>query len=511
MELNVIQNARRNMFFGIINRLVALLCPFVTRTMIQYILGEQYLGLSSLFSSILSVLSLTELGFGSAIIYSMYKPVAEGDTALVNALLNFYRKAYAAVGVVILAAGLVLIPFLPGLITGGCPSDISLTALYLVYLANTVISYFMYAYMSSLIVVYQRDDINSRTNMVVTVLLTVSQIVMLMEFHSYLLFSLMMPVFTIANNIRIALAVRKMFPQYHCSGSIPKEMLADMRKQIAGTFVSRVCQVARNSFDSICTSAFLGLAVTAMYNNYYYIMSSVIGIVAIFSTSLTGGVGNHVVTRSRAENFRELKELDFVYMWIGGWCMICILCLSQPFMRLWMGEGMMLPDSVVVLLCIYFYLLKIGDMRSMYSTVNGLWWQHRWRSICEAAANIILNILLAKYWGIHGIILATILTIFFIQTLWGVRIVFRHYFGMQYMWSYYKYHAAYAVVTAVLGVVTGMACSLVPECGAIMNLLLRAAVCLVLPNIFYILFYHRLSGFNRIKGIVIKGRGRKVL
>lgn len=504
MELNVIQNAKRNMFFGMINRLVAILCPFITRTIIQYILGEQYLGLSSLFSSILSVLSLTELGFGSAIIYSMYKPVAEGNTELVNALLNFYRKAYAAVGGVILAAGLLLIPFLPKLITGEYPSDISLTALYLVYLANTVISYFMYAYMSSLIVVYQRDDINSRTNVVVTLLLTVSQIFMLMKFCSYLLFSLMMPVFTIVNNIRIALVVKKMFPQYHCRGSIPKEMLADMKKQIAGTFVSRVCQVARNSFDSICTSAFLGLAMTAMYNNYYYIMACVIGIVAIFSASLTGGVGNHVVTKSRADNFRELKELDFVYMWLSGWCMICILCLSQPFMRLWMGVDMMLPDSVVVLLCIYFYLLKIGDMRSIYSTVNGLWWQHRWRSICEALANIVLNILLAKYWGIHGIILATILTIFFIQTLWGVQIVFRHYFGMQYIWDYYKYHAAYAVVTAVLGVVTSIACRFIPECGMIINLLLRAVVCLFLPNLFYILVYHRLPGFQRMKRIIFK-------
>lgn len=504
MELNVIQNAKRNMFFGVANRLVSLLCPFITRTIIQHVLGEQYLGLSSLFSSILSVLSLTELGFGSAIIYSMYKPVAEGNTAIVNALLNFYRKAYAAVGGAIFFIGLILMPFLPKLITGECPSDISLTALYLVYLANTVISYFMYAYMSSLIVVYQRDDINSRTNLAVTILLALSQIFILVKFQSYLLFSLMMPIFTIANNIRIALAVKRLFPQYHCSGRIPKEMLAGMKSQIAGTFVYRVCQVARNSFDSICTSAFLGLAMTAMYNNYYYIMMSVTGIVGVFSSSLTGGVGNHVATRSRKDNFRELKEMDFVYMWIGGWCAICILCLSQPFMKLWMGEDMMLPDSVVVLLCIYFYLLKIGDMRYIYTSVNGLWWQHKWRSFLEAATNIILNILFAKYLGIHGIILATILTIFFISTLWGVQIVFKNYFGAEYIWRYYKYHAAYAVVTIVLGMMTSIFCGLLPQRGKIMNLLLRAVVCLILPNIFYILLYHRLSCFKRMKSVILR-------
>lgn len=504
MDLNVVNNAKRNMFFGLINRLVATLCPFITRTIIQYVLGEQYLGLSSLFSAILSVLSLTELGFGSAIIYSMYKPVAEGDIERINALLNIYRKVYATVGGVILVIGLMLIPFLPRLITGTYPADISLTILYLIYLVNTVISYFMYAYMSSLIVVYQRDDINSRTNIVITLMLTLTQIFMLVKFQSYLLFSLMMPIFTIANNIRIAFVVRKMFPQYHCSGSISREMLGEMKKQIAGSFVSRVCQVARNSFDSICTSAFLGLAITAMYNNYYYIMSSVIGILAIFAASLTGGVGNHVVTRKREENFQELKEIDFVYMWISGWCMICILCLSQPFMQLWMGKSMMLPDSVVVLICIYFYLLKIGDMRSMYSSAYGLWWQHRWRSIFEALCNIVLNIVLARYWGIYGIILATIMTIFFFQILWSVQIVFKHYFGMKYIWSYYKYHIAYAVVTVFLSIITSNVCNWISKYGEIRNLILRVVVCLILPNSFYILLYYRLSCFKKIRSRILR-------
>lgn len=504
MELNVVKNAKRNMFFGIINRLVILLCPFVTRTVIQYVLGEQYLGLSSLFSSILSVLSLTELGFGRAIIYGMYKPVAEGNTELVNALLNFYRKVYALIGCVILMIGLVLIPFLPHLIRGEYPSDISLTVLYLVYLGNTVISYFMYAYMSSLIVVYQRDDINSRLNMYVTLLLAVSQIFMLVRFHNYMLFALMMPVFTVVNNIRIALVVKKMFPQYRCEGKVPRGMLQDMKKQIAGTFVSNVCNVTRNSFDSICTSVFLGLALTAMYNNYYYIMLAVPGFAAIFSTSLMGGIGNHVATRSREENFREMKDLDFVYMWISGWCIICTLCLSQPFMRLWMGESMMLPDSVVVLLCIYFYLLKVGDMRSIYSSVNGLWWHYRWVSIVEALANIVLNIVLAKLLGIHGIILATILTIFFIQILWATQITFVHYFGAEYICSYFRYHAVYAVVTAVLAVMTWSVCSRLSECSEIGNLLLRAVVCVVLPNAFYVLVYHNLPGFKKIRSIILR-------
>jgi len=169
-----------------------------------------------------------------------------------------------------------------------------------------------------------------------------------------------------------------------------------------------------------------------------------------------------------------------------------------------MGEDMMLPDAVVVLLCIYFYLLKIGDIRYLYTSVNGLWWQHRWRSVVEAAANIVLNIFMAKYWGIHGIILATILTIFFISTLWGVQIVFKNYFGVEYIWRYYKYHAAYAAVTIMFGMITSIVCRMLPQCGKMINFLLRAVVCLVLPNIFYIVLYHRLPYFKRIKSIILR-------
>ena len=503
MELNVIKNAKRNMLFGIMNRVVTVLCPFIKRTVIQYVLGEQYLGLTSLFTSVLSVLSLTELGFGMAVTYSMYKPVAEGDTETVNALLNFYRKVYAVIGSIILVLGLALIPILPELIEGKYPKDVSLTALYLVYLANAVISYFMFAYKSALLVVYQRDDINSRTNIILTLLFVVSQVFILIKFRSYLLFSLTLPIFTLLNNVRIAVIVDRMFPQYHCSGHIPAGVLGEMKKQVAGSFVTKVCQVSRNSFVSVCISAFLGLAMTAMYNNYYYILLAVSGFTDVFSAALMGGVGNHVATRSREDNFKELRELDFAYMWINGWCMICILCMSQPFMRLWMGENMLLSDSVVFLVCIYFYLLKIGDMRFIYFSSKGLWWQRRWNSLAEALANICLNVLLAKYFGIHGIILATILSLFFIGTLWGAEIVFRHYFGIRYLWKYFRYHVGYAAVTAALAMLTYLVCEWLPKCGGITELFLRGGVCLVLPNFFYVLFYHRLPYYKRMKRAIL--------
>ena len=194
--------------------MVVLLCPFVERFVIQGVLGAQYLGLDSLYASLISVLSLSELGFSAAMVYNMYKPMAEGNVEKMNALLNFYKKVYRIIGFVILGAGLLMIPFLSNFINGLYPTDINLVKLYLIYLANAVLSYFMFAYLSSLIVVYQRDDVNSTINSVVKSGLMVSKVALLVLTRNYYLFSIMMPVFTILNNLLIAWRVRVLFPQY---------------------------------------------------------------------------------------------------------------------------------------------------------------------------------------------------------------------------------------------------------------------------------------------------------
>ncbi len=484
------------MKFGVVNKMVALLMPFVTRTIIKMVLGSEYLGLNSLFSSILTVLSLSELGIGGAIVYNMYRPVAENDTETVCPLLNFYRKLYPVIGTVILVLGLLLIPVLPNLISGSYPENMSLTVLYLMFLANTVISYFMYAYMSSLLVVYQRDDVNSRTNTLVSLLMNGTEIILLLTTKNYYFYVLMMPLFTIVNNLRIAFIVRRMYPQYKPAGSISKEMRDDIRVRVSGAFISNVCKATRNSLDSICISYYLGLTLTAMYNNYYYVISGLISLLHIVSTALQGGIGNHVVTRSVDENFNELKKADFLYMWISAWCTVCLICIYQPFMRLWMGEDMMFPFSVAVLISLYFYLLKMGDMKSIYATTNGLWWNMRYRSLAEAAGNIILNIVLGKFFGVYGIVIATMITIFVCNFLWGSQIIFKNYFGADKIPAYFRYHFKYMATMILMCAVTYGLCSLLPIENLQGVLAARAAICIVVPNLIWILLYHGTGEFS---------------
>ncbi len=502
MQLDLIGNAKRNMKFGIISKIAIVLCPFVLRTFLQYILGEQYLGLGNLFTSILSVLKLSELGIGGAIVYQMYRPVAENDTEKVNSLLNFYRKAYALVGVAVTLIGLTLIPFLPHLIKGGYPQDINLTFLYLIYLFDTALSYFVFAYRQSLIIVYQRSDLEAKVKTGVTILMTVFQVLLLVGVRNYTVCIALMPVFTVANNLRIASITKKLFPQYHPEGKLTSAIIADMKKRVTGAVITRVGKVARNSLDSICISAFIGLEMTARYNNYYLILTAVITLLEIFVNSLTGGIGNHVVSDTKAENYKELKLIDFIFMWISGCCTVLILCLSQPFMKIWMKERMMLPDAVVILLSLYFYLLKMTSIRGIYTSVNGLWWEQRWRTITESCANVVLNILLARFFGIYGIIVATILTIFFINYIWGVRITFQYYFGLEYLKDYYLYHLKYGVVTVAVCVITWFVCGMIPFDNPFLLIAIRIPVCLLISNALYLLIYHRMEEYSRMKKVV---------
>ena len=504
MQINIVKNAKRNILFGTFNRIIILIIPFIERTVIQTMLGAQYLGLGSLFQSIIHVLSLSELGFSSAMVYNMYKPAADGDTVKLNALLNFYRRVYRIIGFAILCIGLLLIPFLPHLIKGSYPEEISLTGLYLIYIANTAISYFLFAYKSSLIVVHQRDDVNSTINSVIKIGLMGSQIAILLITRNYYLFTLLMPVFTILNNLLIGWRTKVLFPQYRAEGELSSEDKAGIKKLVAGTFIQQACGVTRNSLDSICISAFLGLTLTGIYNNYYLIITGVTSFMGIITAAFMGGVGNHVATRSVEENYQEMKKLDFVYLWAGGWCTICLLCLYQPFMEIWMGRDMMLPFSAVVLFSLYSYLLKLGDVRSMYSSANGLWWEQRYRALGETLLNLILNITLGKMFGVHGIILATMISLFLCNYIWSVGITFRLYFGRKRQKGYYIYQGQESIVMIAGATITYLICQMIPVSNDYYQLILRAIMCVIVPNLLYYIVFRKSDQLQYAKKMIMR-------
>ena len=504
IKLNRTENTVRNIISGFINKLLTTLLPFVVRTVLIKTIGIEYLGLCSLFTSILTVLNLSELGFSSAVVYSMYKPISEDDKETLCALLKFYRKVYFWVGIVVIIGGLGILPFLKVFIKGAVPSDVNIYILFLIFLSNTAIGYLTFGYKQALFNAYQRQDLISNVYSVTQLIMFICQLVLLLVFKNYYWYIGITPVFTIINNVLLSIFVNKFYPEIKCKGSLSVEYKSEIRKNVSGLLISKVCGVTRNSLDSIFISSFLGLTMTAIYSNYYLIFSTIIGFLVIFLQSMLGGIGNSIQTETKEKNYEDMKKFNFIYMWIGGWCTICLLCLYQPFMKFWMGDGFLLPFGAVILICLYFFLLKAGDMTSVYYDAVGIWWENRWRYILETIGNIVLNFILGKYFGIYGIIIATIITILFIGYLMGNQILFKKYFQNGQCLNYLIFiQGKNLIITTVIGVITLFICNLIklPDTKLFNGLtfLINGLICLILPNVLYYLVFFKTKDFQIAK------------
>lgn len=486
MATNRVQNARRNLAFGMVNRAVAMLMPFLSRTALIYVLGMEYAGLSSLFTNILQVLNLADLGIGTAIVYALYEPVANDDVDTIRALMNYYRRVYRAIGCVIAVLGIATLPFLPMLIKGEPPQDVNLTILYLVYLANTVISYWLFAYKQALPTAMQRVDVVSNVNTITNILLNLAQVVVVLLFRNYYAFLVVIPLCTVLDNLLMSYYVDRTYPQYKPQGSISTELRASIRKRVAGLTIQRVCATTRNALDSLFLSAFIGLAITGIYNNYLLIMGAVTSILGVVSTAVLPTVGNSIVTDTTEKNYSDMRTMNYLYMIASGWCASCMLCLFQPFMKVWMGEKNTLDMIVVVLIVVYFYSLKMGDIISLYASGSGLWWEMRWRSIAESVANVALNYLFVRFWGVAGVVVATLVSLLVFNFGFATSIIFKYYFKNGKLSEYFLDQLRYFLVTAVVCTATFFVCLHLPE-GGILWLMVRAIVCGVVTAGLYVL------------------------
>jgi len=477
-------NGIRNIGAGILNSFILSILPFITRTIIVITIGSRYLGLSSLFTSILMVLNLSELGFGSALVFSMYKPIADDNKKQICALLNLYKKIYWFIGTGILIMGLIFAPFLPVIIKGKWPADINIYILYFIYLFNAAISYFAFAHKKALLTAYQRNDMISNVNSIVTIITYIVQIILLLTIRNYYLYVCIFPIFTVIENICTAIITKKKYPDLICIGYVSTEDKKKIKDHVKGIALQKICSTSRNSFDSIAVSMFLGLVSIAIYNNYYYIMSAIHAFLYQIPNAIRASVGNSVACETVEKNYNDFNIMNFLYVWVVGWCTVCLLCLYQPFMQLWMGKDMMLPLRTVILFCIYFFELSMGNIVSLYKDTAGLWWYGRYRTGIEALANLLLNFLLGWLFKIDGILIATIVTVTFIGLGYGGYIVFRYYFTKENFGMYIISQLLYLGIAAVVSAITLMICYLVPETG-IMGLIIRALICIPIPNVLF--------------------------
>jgi O-antigen/teichoic acid export membrane protein len=478
--------------------------PFIMRTVMIYVMGAEYLGLNSLFTSVLHVLNMAELGVGSAMTYSMYEPISKDDTKKIDALMKLYRTYYRIIGGVVFAIGMMLIPFLPKLIKGNVPSDVNIYVLYLLNLLATVLSYWLFAYRNSILNAHQRGDISSKVYILTDTIKYVLQLFAIVLLHNYYYFVIAILLVQIMHNVICAIISCKMYPMYKPEGKLESSEKAAINKRIRDLFTSKLGMVIVNSADNIVISAFLGLQMLAIYQNYYYLISAIIGIMSIIYTSCLAGVGNSLITETTGKNFRDFKRLTFIICWIAGFCTVCFLCLFQPFMELWMGKDLMLEYSAVITFAIYFLIYEINTLFNMFKDAAGIWHSDRFRPLVTALSNLVMNLLLVNVWGIYGVLLSTVFSTLFVGMPWLLNNLFTTVFDKSLLKEYLLQLIKYVVTIAFGAFFTGLLCKFTVGMDLVPQIVVNLGLCIIIPNIIFGLLFCRTDEFKYCLSLVEK-------
>ena len=482
------KNSIKNTIFSLANYLLKVVLLFAVRTVFIWKLGSEYLGLNSLFSNILTILSLAETGFGSAIVFALYKPTAENDTEKINALLKIYKKFYNIVAIIVLVLGLIILPFLPYLISGQPDVEINIYLVYFIYLLNTVVSYFC-AHRRAVLYTNQRNDVESKISSIGLIFVNGFQILALCLFANYYAYCIIIVLGTVLESALVFFATRKMYPYINLKtdAKISQGEKKDLTKNTYSLFLHKIGGIFVTSTDSIIISAYLGLTILGIYSNYLLIYTSLTTITTLLLNAVKGSIGNLVATKSTDEVEKTQNKLVFAYNWFISFCTICLFCLYQPFIKTWLGTDYLLKFSVVICICVNFYFYTSRNMINGFKEATGLFYYDRYRSLIEGIVNLVASLILVQFMGLEGVIIGTIIST--ITACYWVEpvVLYKHYYKKSPK-KYFLKALFYMVVTTAITAVLYFIISFIPD-GSIWWLILKFAVCIVLSNVLLILAY----------------------
>lgn len=473
-------NSMRNIAFSIIAYGAQIILSFIVQRYFIYYFNEEYLGLNSLFTNILSILSLAELGFGSAILFSMYKPMADGDEEKVRELLALYKKFYFIVAMVVMALGLLVVPFM-GYFAKKAPNvEINLYIIYLIYLANAVVSYFC-AHRRALFYASQRNDLESKINIITNIIVYVTQLIVIIAIRNYYIYLLLKLVSTIVNSVLVVFVTNKHYKTFLIkpNSTLDKSEKKAIEKNVFALIFHKIGGVVVYSTDSLVIYLMLDAATLGRYSNYLMITTAVSTLISLITSAVRGSVGNSIASQSAEQNYSLLKKVNFVYMWIISFCTICIFCLANPFIDTVLTKNadtnLTFDFTILILICYYFFFLQAKGMVGMFKECNGLFYQDRFKSIIESLINIVVSVVLAKFIGLAGVIIGTIVST--ISTcIWVEPFVLNKYYFHKSTWGYLGRLAFRVLVTTIVGAVTYFVCSFIPD-GGMLWLVVKFAVC----------------------------------
>lgn len=489
------ENSIINSAMSIVTQVLTVVLNFAVKTVFIKMLSDEYLGVNGLFTNIITMLSLADLGIGIAIPYSLYKPLANKDEHKINVLMNFYKKVYTIIGIAVLLIGLSLTPFL-GLIIKDIPKNVPhLSLIYILFVIHSASSYF-FVYKKFLIDSDQKGYITSRIIFTFSTLLSIIQIILLVTTKNYILFLLSSIILVIIQNIYISSKANKLYPfiKNKTDEKLEKEDMEGIKKNVSSLFIYKVGTVIMNGTDNIIISKFIGLIIVGFYSNYVLIINSITTVLNQIFNAITSSIGNLVVTTNKKRSKEVYDNLNFANFWLYALFGVCIIVLINPFINVWIGKKYVMGFSIVFLLVLNFYVLGMQSVTNSFRNAYGLFWIAKYRPIIMVIINIVISVVLVQFIGIEGVLIGTLISRL-VTTAWlDPYIVHKYGFEISPK-SYYIDYLKYLVIFIAISIILNYFVSMI-AINNIFILILIAILVVISVNVILVLLFFKTSEFN---------------
>jgi Membrane protein involved in the export of O-antigen and teichoic acid len=503
----------QNSFFNILtnygSQLLIVLLNFLTRTVFIKELGTSYLGIEGLFTNVLSVLSLVELGFGTSIVFKLYKAIEDNDHPRMRILLDFYRKVYMIIGCVVMVLGLCLLPFLPLLIKDYerfYELGLNAVVVFIIYLFNSAASYWFFAYKTAFVTAQQKNYQLTVVGYAITLAAALAQILVLVWFHNFLLYLAVQIFFVIARNCVYALICDKKYPyiKEKPPEQISKEERHSILKDCYSLLLYKLNIVVVNASDNIVLSAFLGLDTVGLYFNYLTVKTSIIYMLNSVVNSLSASLGSLNAIGNIKWSQLMFRVVNFLSFWIYGVGSIGVAVLLNDFIHCWIGEKFIVDSfsyngvtvfTPVALLCgIEVYVRGQQAYLDVYRETMGLFQQMKYRPVVSIIVNLIISLVTVKYLGIAGCVLGTVVSYLFVNMVIDPRVI--HKYGLKQPIRPYRFRQLlYMGVTIAAGVVCWYLCGLIHIDGWF-GFITHGIVCVIVSCVIFTLCFFRTQEFH---------------
>lgn len=443
-------NVSRNVSYSLVCQVLVLVLSFICRTVFVRTLGAEYLGISGLFTNILTVLSFAELGIGDAIIFSLYKPIATGETEKIKSLMQFYKKAYRVIGLTILTVGLAALPFLDKIMAQKPHVDGNVSLIYILFLINIVISYF-YIYKQTLITAHQKNYIVTVKNTMCIIVMYVVQIVLLITTHNYILYLIAQILNTLITNLILSKRADKEFPYLREKNvkKLEKRETSKIFTNVKALILYKFGSVVLNGTDNILISMFIGLKDVGVTSNYLLVVNAFEMVLQKVKSGFVASVGNLNTLESKEKQEAVFNKIFLIFAWCYGFAGLEFLCVGNDFVNLWVGKGYTVSQLTLFALVLNFYVIGVHSVSFMYRTTLGLFKQGQYSPVIATVMNIILSIILSKYLGLAGILLATPIARMLGMGIVDPVLIYRKAFKknpLNYYFMYVKYLGIFAII-----------------------------------------------------------------